>query len=110
MLWDKELALDAVVMRPPAGLLDLALPLAVRTARLLVCCQVPEEFITQASAARRQWLRRLDSAGRLILIYGQRQGSLSQRCVWVVVFRARHVAEMVRRSTAQHWAGLKSKA
>jgi hypothetical protein len=110
VLWDKELALDAVVMRPPAGLLDLALPLAVRTARLLVCCQVPEEFITQASAARRQWLRRLDSAGRLILIYGERQGPLSQRCVWVVVFRARHVAEMVRRSTAQHWAGLKSKA
>lgn len=48
--------------------------------------------------------------GRLILIYGQRQGPLSQRCVWVIVFRARHVAEMERRSTAQHWAGLKSKA
>lgn len=107
--WDRELALDAVVTRPPAGVLDIALPLAVKTARLAVCCQVPETFIAQAAGPRRQWLRKLDSAGRLMIIYGQRQGPKGQRCVWVVVFRARHVADMLRLASAQHWTGLRGR-
>lgn len=56
--------LGALIIAPPVGVLDLALPLAARYAGV-VCAYVPAWYLTTMPSARRQWLRALQLTGRL---------------------------------------------
>ena len=76
---------DVVVASPRFLLADLALPLAVRFARVAVCMHLPGHYLTDAHPARLRWLRCLHAAGRLHVIMGLPKGPLGRRCIWLVV-------------------------
>ena len=95
------IGLDAVIISPPTGVLDMALPLAVRNAGMVVCCQVPMHYITQAHNNRNRWLRSLHDEERLFFIVTSRSGSSEgPRCVWVVVFKTKAISDWLRKPYA----------
>ena len=101
--------MDAVITSPKEAVLDLALPLAVKFANMIVCCQVPGHYLTDAPEARMKWLRDLQQQGRLFFIMGLPKGTMERRRVWLVVFKTRAISEWMRRpyagfSTLLHYA------
>lgn len=84
---------DAIVCRPPAALLDIALPLAARYARQLACVHAPAAYLAQASAPRLDWLHRLRTAGRLHLLLCPEEGAGHVRHMWVVVLASPDMRE-----------------
>ena len=102
-------SMDAVVTCPREAVLDLALPLAVKFANMIVCCQVPGHYLTDAPEARMEWLRDMQQQGRLFFIMGLPKGTMGRRRVWLVVFKTRAISEWMRRpyagfSTLLHYA------
>ena len=93
--------LDAIVTSPPAGILDLALPMVARFAKLVACCQVPLHYITKAHDPRAYWLRNLHDEGRLFFIPSDSTGvPKGLRQVWIVVFKTKAVSDWLRKPYA----------
>ena len=84
--------LDAAVMSPWFGLLDLALPLAAQHVPL-VCCHCPGHYVFNAIEPRRLWLQRLARQGRLHLVLGVTRSNMGMKCVWLVIA---HTAELLQ--------------
>jgi hypothetical protein len=104
MQLDQEL--DAVVMSPFFTVLDVALPLAVRVARRVVCCHVPGHYVTNAPRARMDWLSKLQAEERLVLIVGLPRGPTGRRCMWLIIFRTRLLRDRMTRPHARGTMGL----
>ena len=101
--------MDAVVTSPYFSVLDLALPLAVKFATMVVCCHVPGHYLTDAPVARMRWLQSLQCEDRLYFIMGLPRGPMGRRCVWLVIFKSKEVCSLMRRpfagfSTFLHYA------
>ena len=92
--------MDAIVSSPCFAVLDLALPLAVKFAHMVVCCHVPGHYLTDAPEARAQWLQSLQWQGRLFFIMGVPRGPMGRRSVWLVIFRTQAIGEWMRRPYA----------
>ena len=80
--------IQAIVTDPTLAVIDVALPLAVLAAEMLVCCRVPITYLTRAPAPRMAWLRRLHTAERLFLFPCPGPGSYSQHSLWLVILAA----------------------
>ena len=78
--------IDAIVMSPWFAMLDLALPLAVLAASVVVCAHVPGHYFTNATGPRHQWLGNLVNSGRVQFIWGLPRGPMGRRCAWLIVF------------------------
>jgi hypothetical protein len=78
--------LDAVVMSPPARFIDLALPLAVRCAREVVCCRVPDCYLAGAPPGRAAFLAWLQRQGRISVVVNASRGTQLGRSAWLCVF------------------------
>jgi len=105
----QQQGMDAIITIPKEEVLDLALPLAVKFAYMIVCCQVPGRYLTDAPEARMNWLRDMQQQGRLFFIMGLPRGPMGRRRVWLVVFKTRAISEWMRRpyagfSTLLHYA------
>lgn len=93
--------IDAIVISPPAGVLDVALPLAERNADLVVCCQVPMPYITEAHEHRARWFRSLQNEERLFFIITDTIGSTKGYYrVWVIIFKTKAIGEWLRKPYA----------
>ena len=96
--------MEAIVITPPPELLDMALPLAVEYAELVVCCQVPRTCVTEPPHEHRiPWLRSLQQEERLIFIPvippGASEPQPPEKCelVWIVVFKTQAIGEWLKK-------------
>jgi len=78
--------LDVVVMSPPTRVIDLALPLAVRYAREVVCCRVPDCYLAGAPPGRAAFLAWLQRHGRMSVVVNASRGTQPGRSAWLCVF------------------------
>ena len=92
--------MDAIVMCPPTSLLDLALPLAARFARQLVCCQIPADYIPSAPSSRMHWMSRLHHNGCLALVASKPHGPRGHRILWLIIFRSAVYRRLLLRPTS----------
>jgi hypothetical protein len=91
--------LDVIVMSPPSRSLDLALPLAVRHARDVVCCLVPTHYLADAPPGRSSFLSWLRQQGRISVLVNLPRGNQSQRSVWLCIFGSSYSRDHFRAST-----------
>ena len=89
--------IDAIVICPHRAYLDLALPLAVFFADLVVCCYVPWSYFTAAPATRMSWLSQLQLQGRLLLLASSTTRPGAMRSVWIVIFKSVPVRQIMCR-------------
>ncbi len=83
----RRMPMDVVISSPWFVLLDLALPLAVLSARSLVCMRVPGHFKLRAPPPRRSWMDRLHAERRLIWVKNPPLSAVKQPCMWMLVFK-----------------------
>jgi transposase InsO family protein len=93
--------IDAVVTSPWFTLLDLALPLAMAYAEMVVCCHVPGHFLTDAHPARAAWLARLHRQGRMHVVMGLPRGVMGRRCLWLLIFASRELKAAMLKPPSQ---------
>jgi hypothetical protein len=79
---------DVIVTSPWFAVLDLALPLIVDAVKVVACVHVPGHYISSGLGPRYSYLRSLQRAGRLVVLFGVPRGPLGWRCAWLVVFRS----------------------
>lgn len=77
---------EGFVFQPPIDLLEIALPLAVRAARKVVCCLVPRPWLTQVQGPIAAWLQALDQENRVLVVYDAGAGPNHGQLAWVVIF------------------------
>jgi hypothetical protein len=84
---------DVVVCAPHHAIVDVALPLFIEFVSC-VCCLLPVSYLVEAPEPRVQWLRRMQSTGRIQVVYCH---SLSQVYLWVCVFSSPSVKHLLLR-------------
>ena len=98
--------IHVVVTSPLFAILDLALPLAILYAHHAVCCHVPGHYVTDGPAPRMEWLRQLQSQGRLMVIAGLPRGPMGRRCIWLCVFRSAALRQIMTKPGCDGTIGL----
>jgi hypothetical protein len=78
--------MHAIITAPHEELLDVILPLGVRYARHVVCCQAPERYLTHAHSIRVHYLRVLLEQGRIHVIPAATRKPGQATPVWILVF------------------------
>jgi hypothetical protein len=89
VFWKQHVGVDCVVSSPHFALLDLIVPLAIRTARKAVCLHVPGHYLANPTPMRQQFLHELGLQDRLVVLFGLPRGPMGRRCAWLLVFTDR---------------------
>jgi hypothetical protein len=79
---------DVIVTSPWFSVLDLALPLIVDAVKVVACVHVPGHYIASGLGPRYAYLRQLQRAGRVVVLFGVPRGPMGWRCAWLIVFRS----------------------
>jgi hypothetical protein len=76
------------VTSPWFRFLDLAVPLLVAHATEVIAVHVPGDYLTNAHAARRAYLRGLAATHVMRVVAGLPVSVTGRRCVWLVIFKS----------------------
>jgi len=100
--WNGDMPPDAIVTSPWFGLLDIAIPLLIHAAKILVCVHVPGHYLSDAHPARASYLKRLAASHRLHVLWNLPRGPTGRRCAWLLIFKHKgHREKMLKYPISQ---------
>ena len=72
-------------MAPKEELIDIVLPLAVRTARVKICCLVPTAWLQHEEGPRANWIVNLRRFCNLSMVPVDGQGHKGGEQMWIFI-------------------------